>query len=204
MQSIQELKQLQELKKLKHCRACGLYLNQYPALDKTKSSSVFWVGLSAVKFVETSHKAPLSADTRSGELISKIEAEFNDKVSFYKTNLVKCLPLNIATGKIRYPLKKEMSKCFPNLRSEIDTIKPKLVFLLGKQVSDFVLSEFNIDEVDKKSDFDYVTYESEGVSFIPIHHPSYVLVYRRKFIENYVAGVRKHIDQINLHETQLG
>lgn len=196
MQFIQELSQLQEPKKLKHCRACGLYLNQYPALDDKKESSVFWVGLSAVKFDESSHKVPLSADTRSGELIAKIESQFEDKISFYKTNLVKCLPLNVKTGKIRYPLRKEMAKCFPNLISEIDTINPKLIFLLGKQVSDFVLSEFNIDTKNSLSDFEYHAYESGSVKFIPISHPSYILIYKRKFVEDYVNGISEHLKSI--------
>lgn len=171
-------------------------MNQYPALDHTKASSVFWVGLSAVRFDESSHKVPLSADTRSGELIAKIEAEFVDKISFYKTNLVKCLPLNVKTGKIRYPLRNEMSKCFPNLSSEIDTIRPKLIFLLGKQVSDFVLSEFNIDAKNSPSDFEYPSYASGIVKFIPVHHPSYVLIYKRKFVEDYMSAINEHLQSI--------
>lgn len=196
MRSIRELNQLQEPEKLKHCRACGLYLNQYPALDETKESSIFWIGLSAVLFDESEHKAPLSADTRSGGLIAQIESRFVDEVSFYKTNLVKCLPLNAKTGKIRYPLKKEMSKCFPNLLSEIDTIKPKLIFLLGKQVSDFVLAEFNINTKKSPSDFEYHSYSFGNMKLIPIHHPSYVLVYKRKFVENYVSGISEHIQKM--------
>lgn len=196
MQSIQELNRLREPKKLRQCRSCGLYLNQYPALDDKKESNVFWVGLSAVRFDVFSDKIPLSSETRSGGLIAKIESEFENKVSFYKTNLVKCLPLNVKTGKIRYPLRKEMSKCFPNLFSEIDSIKPKLVFLLGKQVSDFVLSEFDISKNDSYSNFKYSSYSFKDVKFIPVHHPSYVLVYKRKYLDDYINAIGEHIHSI--------
>ena len=170
MLSIPELNRLQEPKKLKECRICGLYKNQNPAIDQTKASSVFWVGLSAVKFDDESQKLPLSADTRSGELIARIESLYSESISFYKTNLVKCLPLNNKTGKIRYPLKKEMSKCFPNLTYEFEEIQPRLVFLLGKQVSDFVLTEIGLSEKSTNSDFQYQSYKFGNVEFIPIHH----------------------------------
>lgn len=93
-------------------------------------------------------------------------------------------------------MKKEMSKCYPNLITEIDTINPQLVFLLGKQVSDFVLSEFDIDPKSTSSDFEYQSYTSGRVKFIPIHHPSFVLIYKRKYIEDYVSGIGKHIRNV--------
>src|SRR5205823_14530712 len=75
------------------CKACGLYLNQYPVTDTRKKSNVFWVGLSAVQFGNGQVKMPLAAHTRSGALIHQIEESFSDEIAFYKTNLVKCLPL---------------------------------------------------------------------------------------------------------------
>ena len=99
----------------KNCRACGLYLNQDPVFDQTNQPQVFWVGLSAVKFDEGDEMQPLSANTRTGALLELIELPLRDKVTFYKTNLVKCLPLK--EGKIRYPLQKEMEKCCPNFDS---------------------------------------------------------------------------------------
>ena len=92
----------------RRCKACGLYLNQLPVLDKGKKSNVFWVGLSSVLITDEDEKIPLSPFTKTGALISQIEDPFRNDISFYKTNVVKCLPL--MNNKIRYPLKHEMEK----------------------------------------------------------------------------------------------
>lgn len=183
-------------------------MNQYPARDKFKKGGVFWVGLSAVKFGEGSKKLPLSPDTRSGELISTIEVPFEKRISFYKTNLVKCLPLNNTTGKIRYPLKKEMGECFPNLQTEIESLNPKIIFLLGKQVTNFVLSQYSLIELKPENTFDYPSYGLGELTFIPVHHPSYVLVYKRKYIANYISAISQHLvaleaDGVTLSKTDL-
>ncbi|MEQ9297811.1 MAG: uracil-DNA glycosylase family protein [Cyclobacteriaceae bacterium] len=208
MKSFQELRKRLDPKRQISCKSCGLYLNQYPVRDKIKSGGVFWVGLSAVKFGEGSKRLPLSSDTRSGELISNIEAPFEGRISFYKTNLVKCLPLNNSTGKIRYPLKKEMGKCFPNLQAEIDGLNPKIIFLLGRQVTSFVLSQYSIDESKAQIIFNYPSYSYGELRFVPIHHPSYVLVYKRKYISNYISAVREHLSNLessykSLHDSIL-
>ena len=89
-----------------------------------------------------------------------------------------------------------MSKCFPNLTYEFEEIQPRLVFLLGKQVSDFVLTEIGLSEKSTNSDFQYQSYKFGNVEFIPIHHPSYILVYKRKFIEDYINGIGSHIQPL--------
>ena len=72
---------------------------------------------------------PLSPFTKTGTLISQIEEPFRNDIPFYKTNVVKCLPL--MNDKIRYPLKHEMEKCYPNLVDEIAILNPSVIFLLG-------------------------------------------------------------------------
>ena len=178
-----------KLCKSKICKACGLYLNQAPVLDKQKSSSVFWVGLSAVIFEDGQEKLPLSPLTASGALIHRIEAPFISDISFYKTNIVKCVPLN--NNKIRYPLEHEMQKCFPNFQFELEQLSPNTVFLLGKQVSDFVLKKLAKCKPSFSDDFMYETYSVDGINFIPIHHPSYILVYKRKQLDKYINNVQE-------------
>src|SRR5829696_3346980 len=96
----------------KICKACGLYLNQEPIYDAPRRSNIFWVGLSAVLFGKEQEKLPLSSSTSSGSLIHQIESSYRKEIIFYKTNLVKCVPLK--KDKIRYPVEHEMNKCFPN------------------------------------------------------------------------------------------
>lgn len=117
-----------------------------------------------------------------------MEKDFNDEILFYKTNLVKCLPLK--NNKIRYPLKHEMEKCFPNLIDELNFIKPSIVFLLGKQVAQFVISKFSNCDISLDNHFNYLSYRVDSTIYVPIHHPSYILVYKRKLISNYIQGIR--------------
>lgn len=142
-----------------------------------------WVGLSAVKVDCTIKETPLSDTTNTGKLIAQIEKN-TSMVDFYKTNLVKCLP--IKDEKIRYPKKDEMETCYNrHLEGEITEFKPKVVFLLGKQVSDFVSD----DEVKFSKSFSYKPFTMHGTTFVPVHHPSYVLVYKRKKVDSYIKSV---------------
>jgi uracil-DNA glycosylase family 4 len=170
------------------CKACGLYLNQLPVLDKAKKSNIFWVGLSAVIFEDGVKKQPLSPVTRSGSLIEQIENGFEFENSFYKTNLVKCVPLK--NDKIRYPVGHEMEKCFPNFQFELEVLKPSVVFLLGKQVATFILNKISDKEVVLAENFAYTPIQINNIKFVPVHHPSYILVYKRKLIQNYMEGIQ--------------
>lgn len=184
--SLDSMQKIQPCRKI--CKACGLYLNQLPVLDFLKSSQVFWVGLSAVQFDDDAEKLPLSPQTRSGALVDEIERPLRGKISFYKTNLVKCVPLK--DGKIRYPVEQEMSKCFSNFSFELEILKPEVVFLLGKQVASFVMKQFNVRDINLPENFKYKPIEYNDTLFVPIHHPSYMLVYKRKQIYSYIEQIQ--------------
>ena len=178
---------------LTQCSNCDLCHNQKPLLDFHFKGTVFWVGLSAVKVSNVNEDAPLSINTNSGHLINAIEQSFID-VEFYKTNLVKCLPLK--EGKIRYPSKKEMESCYSNLRLEIQTLRPQLIFLLGRQVASFVAEVNKYDKISKfNDDFDYQPFNIGQTVFIPVHHPSYILVFKRKRVEDYIKQITRIIGE---------
>lgn len=94
------------LEKVENCNKCCLCQNQRPLLDKEDRCDVMWVGLSAKRVDDLNNSIPLSNDTNSGKIIELIEHELPD-LKFYKTNLVKCLPLD-ENNKLRYPTSKEM------------------------------------------------------------------------------------------------
>lgn len=156
-----------------------------------RPADVFWVGLSAVQFGENDEHMPLSSATRSGALIELAEQTLKNELTFYRTNIVKCLPLNM--GKIRYPIEQEMSKCFPNFQEELQSLKPSIVFLLGKQVATFVLKQYGIKTVAFDENFNFEPIMIENTWFVPVQHPSYILVYKRKFIEQYVSSLERTI-----------
>lgn len=119
------------IEQIRKCQKCGLCFNQKPLLDVEKECQVFWVGLSAKK-VMSDIELPLSPETNTGMIIHKIEEKCEEVIA-YKTNLVKCLPLT-EQQKLRYPNKGEIDCCFEHLLSEIHTMSPKIVFLLGEKV----------------------------------------------------------------------
>lgn len=139
-----------------------------------------WVGLSAKKVKNITTSIPLQNDTNSGQIIEKVEKSIPD-YNYYKTNLVKCLPLN-KEGKIRYPNEKEMEICMSNLLLEISIIEPKVIFLLGKKVYNFVTKYI------KKQNINI------SVPMFYLEHPSYIWIYKKKYINDYISKVKKIID----------
>ncbi len=185
---------------IRHCKGCNLCFNQPPLLDKRNKAQVFWVGLSAVRVSDIKNDIPLSNNTNSGKLISNVERN-NKHLSFYKTNLVKCLPLE--NNKIRYPKKCEMESCYRNLKIEINKEKPKIVILLGKLVSDFILKIENKIQSNLDDNFKYEYYKINNIYYIPIHHPSFILVYKRKFLNKYIKGISNIMNNIGIEDLEL-
>lgn len=180
------------IKQIRNCQKCGLCINQKPLLDTEKQCQVFWVGLSAKKAM-TNTEIPLSPKTNTGMIIQKIEKSCCN-VSTYKTNLVKCLPLS-EQQKLRYPNKKEIDSCFENLLSEIHTMSPKIVFLLGEKVYSSVGKHLNID-FEKWNGFEYTYKTFEKIHYVPIHHPSYIYIYKRKKVDDYIKSIERIINQL--------
>jgi len=181
------------LNDIRKCRNCVLCKNQPPLVQQSVAADIFWVGLSAVKIADNT-EIPLSPRTNSGKLINSIELLSPTK-SFYKTNAVKCLPLK--KDKIRYPSVSEMKGCYTHLTTEIQHFSPKLIFLLGKQVASFVLKESGVSDVSLDANFNYSPITIDNYTYIPIHHPSFVLVYKRKKLSNYIDSLDSMIKSID-------
>lgn len=141
-----------------------------------------WVGLSAKKVTDISISVPLENNTNSGKIIEQIEQQIPN-YNFYKTNLLKCLPLD-ENNKLRYPTVNEMDKCIKNLIYEIDIIKPKLIFLLGRKTYNYVYKYFKNNNLDANN----IYY---------IEHPSYIYVYRKRLINEYISKIVEIIKNNN-------
>lgn len=172
------------IEKIKNCRNCSLYKNQEPLIDKKTKCDVMWVGLSAKKVEDVNNNFPLENNTNSGKLIEDIEKR-KPNLNFYKTNLVKCLPLS-EKSKLRYPTNNEMEMCIKNLLIEINELKPKLIFLLGNSVSKFVMQYCKNNNI------------QIDAHILSIEHPSYICVYRRKNMESYIKKVTDEIEREEL------
>lgn len=174
---------------IKKCKKCGLYLNQSPLIQKKSKCNILWLGLSAKKIADKAE--PLSSNTNTGKIIEMIESKLNYKT--YKTNLVKCLPLN-KDNKLRYPTLLEKNACYNNLELEIKTLKPKIIILLGSEVADYIAEKLNI-EIAKSINYDFKFTKYNDIFYIHIHHPSYIYVYKQKALNIYINAV---VDIINL------
>lgn len=151
-----------------------------------------WVGLSAKDKNGAEDYTPLHTDTNTGKLIAQIE-EACGFVNSYKTNLVKFAPRD-TKGKLRYPTTKECTKDYPKLISEINNIKPKVIFLLGLKTATFVLREIGFKT--PKLSYKYEIFKHENKWYVPIHHPSYIMVYKRKEKDLYTKAVKSIIEKI--------
>jgi len=179
------------IESIRKCSNCDLCNNQMPLLDKNFSDAcVIWVGLSAKIVKDIKLERPLENNTNTGKIIEKIEAGNN---CFYKTNLVKCAPLD-ENNKLRYPNKDEMNFCFDNLLLELITIKPKIVFLLGSKVSNFVLNKLKSKKFKKETNQEILNI-LEKIEFHNIYHPSYIAIYKRKEEDTYIQKVQDIISE---------
>lgn len=163
---------------IEKCNRCSISCNQKPLVENMREADIMFLGISA-KFKETEDEMPLSENTNSGKLIKMIEErliEKNNNISCYRSNMVKCVPLN-EKGKIRYPDSLEIENCIDNLVYELSIVKPKVVVLLGRLVEKHL----------KKKIIEL------GYNTITIYHPSYIHVYRKKEIEKYVEESSKNI-----------
>ena len=160
------------------CNKCDISCNQKPLVENMKKSDIMFLGISA-KMKEKEDEMPLSENINSGKLIKMIEErllEENNNLLCYRSNMVKCVPLN-EDGKIRYPDNLEIENCIENLEYELNIVKPKLVVLLGRLVEKYL----------KKKIIEL------GYNVITIYHPSYIYMYRKKEIEKYVEESSKNI-----------
>jgi DNA polymerase len=98
-------------------------------------------------------------------------------------------------GKLRNPNKNEIELCLPNLNSEVDELSPLIIFLLGGKVIDAVSRHYSLS-FEKWNEFDYVVTEYKSMFFVPVHHPSYIHVYKRKRIDEYVSGLDRVIQRL--------
>ena len=165
------------------CKNCTLHLNQKPALNAYEKSDIIWLGLSA-KLREGF--LPLDENTLSGSIIKKAEEQL-EGIKSYKTNLIKCVPLS-PDMKLRYPTKKEMDLCYKNFLCELEVISPSVIVLLGQRVSNFVFEKAHITRC-RLAGYSYSPARVGKYSFIAVHHPSYIGVYRRKDINCYIDGI---------------
>lgn len=153
---------------------------------------IYFIGLSSKP--NCAHLAP---ETKTGQIINQIIDRI-PSVSIVKSNLVRATPID-PSGKLRYPTLTEMKIGWEELKYEIDFFSPLLIVLLGQQVSCFLRSQIGIQPIKSNlpCDYSYQPYFSPSTSIIlSVHHPSFIYVYRRKDIDDYINKVALLITSI--------
>lgn len=84
----------------------------------------------------------------------------------------------------------EMEKCYVNFQWELEAFNPSTIFLLGRQVATFVLKKFGISDFCLDDKFNFSPFIINDMEFVPVHHPSYILVYKRKQVDQYIRGIQ--------------
>ncbi|HAH56480.1 MAG TPA: hypothetical protein DCM02_14660 [Flavobacterium sp.] len=159
--------------------------------------NVLWVGLSSKADKNNQLVTPLDSKTTSGKLISKIENDLV-KVEFTKTNLVLFAPLD-KNKKLRYPTNDECEIFFPQLQKTISEVQPKLICLLGQKVTNFVMKKMVLKNCTYNLS-KYKTYPYKELFILPIYHPSYIMVYRKEYKDDYVDAIKKVINEMMENE----
>ncbi len=150
-------------------------------------NQIFFVWLSSKNDKAGNQLPAFDVSTNSWKIIQNI-FDTVGKEWIFTTNLVSFTPLK--DGKIRYPTKQEKHQWFQELLEGIKNQKPKIVFLFWKEVSDFVFQQIGWQKI---SDTEVL---KDWIFFVAEQHPSYIFVYKRKNIEEYVQWIVNKIYEL--------
>lgn len=140
--------------------------------------------------------------TKSGGVIAAIAAKLG-AAYIAKTNLVSCAPLD-ANGKLRYPNKLEMNACFPSFLAYVESVSPSMIIPLGAVTSKYIIEKMADSTFSGLCpQFKYATYTGRVARILPVHHPSYILIYKRKLLDAYVQAVASRAASALLAEPVL-
>ena len=132
---------------------------------------VLFVGLSNKPNVE-----PFDSSTNSGKVVDSIINKL--ECDCHKVNLVNYAPVN-ENNKLRYPTTNEISAVIPEFMEFVTNLKPDLIVAFGNVVSN------ELQKIDMLN-----------CKIIYHKHPSYILVFQRKNLENYISKI---VSEINCH-----
>lgn len=163
----------------------------YKLARQEKPASVLWVGISGKPFTNA-----LASTTATGRIVDTIE-NMSGGVRFRRTNLVKNAPLN-GDGRLRYPTQDEMLKGANILFGELEHMEARIVITLGAAVSKVVVERTIVNRRFRglSRAFKYRAVRTDRFYILPVHHPSFVLIYRRRKLQRYMLSIKKCIADI--------
>lgn len=164
-------KAMADLKKI--CEGCMMC-----ELGKTRNMLVFGSGNPKADIVLIGEAPGADEDAsgvpfvgRAGKLLTQIieKAGLNRNEDMFIINTVKCRP-----PENRVPTDFEKNLCEDYLLSQISIVNPKVIILCGATACQTFFNK-NFWKKSKISNIRGDFYESQGIQFVPVFHPSYLL-----------------------------
>lgn len=124
--------------------------------------------------------------THSWKIIEKI-VTINKEIPFYKVNLVRGVPID-ERWNLRYPDHQEKENWFKRLSEEISLLKPQIIYLFWKEVSDFVLQKLDTQSIHHNS------YQYWPSRLICAEHPSFIYTYKRSSLATYIENIQDTLE----------
>lgn len=166
--SFENLKDIE--KEVQQCKSCPLYISRNNVVfsDGSNKAKIMLIG-EAPGADEDKQGKPFVG--RAGKLLNEFLklAGINRNEDLYIANTIKCRP-----PENRKPAKEEKAACERFLHAQIKTINPKVIVLCGATAMEsFLDKKLKISKV--RGEFFENIKGYEGIKFIPILHPSYLL-----------------------------
>ena len=181
--------------KVTNCTACNIAKSRLNIVSGKGNinASIMFIG-EAPGHTEDKMGEPFVGE--SGKVLTR--ALFNagfTREEVYITNMIKCKP-----PRNRIPSAVELNNCVNNLIYEINTIKPKIIVLLGRTALQNVLGKrYSLAMANNRIVI------RDNFVFMPMYHPSYILRQQstnvsRKYIQNFLLlelVYRKLVDPLH-------
>lgn len=191
---------LNDLQKI--CESCKLC-----ELSKTRERVVFGSGNPNAKILLIGEAPGAEEDEsglpfvgRAGKFLTQIieKAGLDRKEDLYILNTVKCRP-----PQNRVPSDYEKQLCESYLMAQISIINPKVIILCGATACQTFFGK-SFWSKNKISDIRGTFYESQGIQFVPVFHPSYLLRQHseeetspRKLTINDFVNIKNYVKNLN-------
>lgn len=156
---------------MRTCTKCDISLNNdYRPIWGDGSSNAYIMFVSRQP-ESLDHKFNVPLLSRSGNLFQLYLQMFNfSRDEIYVTNAVKC-----KTPKNRYPTDSELYKCRDHLTEEINTVKPRIIVLMGiTAIRTYFKLAFKDHQFHESKVINKVVIH-EGKVIVLIHHPANAL-----------------------------
>ena len=153
-----------------------------------QKKNLVWIGISMQKGANQA----FDEGFLSGKIVSRAMAALPE-FTHHKANLVDFAPLD-ENNRIRYPTTKEIILNQRKLLRRLEEIDPMAIIAMGGMVTRHLGEMLRIKSESPKS-FNYRAVDGKW-PLVSVHHPSYVGVYKKKEMQNYIIQITDAVNGV--------